>query len=226
MSATKELKFETFDDWLSGRRGLITGSRVKSLSSNPRSQTFNEETWALIAERMTDEDARDGIEWRNDMERGHYLEDEAMRAIAQQLNVPIIRMNTIIWIKGNIGISPDGSNQDKTVLYETKCLASKNHLKYILGNKFAEKPAQNVVHEKTGIPLEYVDQVVHAFIANDKLEKHVFGLYDPRFRDEKLRLKVITTTREDWADEIAKNNDIIEKTETNLKTIEEAINEL
>ena len=67
-----------------------------------------------------------------------------------------------------IGISPDGITEDEKTACEIKCLGRKKHLSVLLEND---------------IPLEHINQCIHYFTANLKLEK----LYFISFRHESVK---------------------------------------
>ena len=67
-----------------------------------------------------------------------------------------------------IGISPDGITEDEKTACEIKCLGRKKHLSVLLEND---------------IPLEHINQCIHYFTANPKLEK----LYFIAFRHESVK---------------------------------------
>ena len=76
------------------------------------------------------------------------------------------------WIQSEenelIGISPDGITEDEKTACEIKCLGRKKHLSVLLEND---------------IPLEHINQCIHYFTVNPKLEK----LYFIAFRHESVK---------------------------------------
>ena len=76
-----------------------------------------------------------------------------------------------------MGISPDGITADFTIQIEVKCPGAIAHLKMCVAD---------------AIPLEYINQCVHAFTVNDKLEKLYFVSYRPECAIKPLFVKALT----------------------------------
>lgn len=121
------------------------------------------------------------------MDRGSRLEEKAIEAFAQKLNVPISN-ELVMWISdanNSLAYSPDGIISDEAVV-ETKCLSSAMHL---------------YIYYEKDIPAKYKKQNLQAFIVNEKLQTLHFVCYDPRI--PALPIHSITINRADIEDEIA-----------------------
>jgi len=114
------------------------------------------------------------------MDRGNELEPEARKRLIQYTGIDFKEYG---WLQSSeckiIGISPDGMTEGQTKGAEFKCPGAKAHLKVCLSGE---------------IPKEYIDQCVHFFTVNPKLET----LYFCSFRPESIvPLKVIELNRWD-----------------------------
>jgi hypothetical protein len=104
-----------------------------------------------------------------DMMRGIELEPEARKQLEIYTGVNFIDAG---WIQSFecslLGISPDGITKDETIMCEIKCPARNKHTKTIL---------------EDSIPDDNIEQCIHAFTVNPKLEK----LYFCSFRPESIK---------------------------------------
>lgn len=160
----KTITYSDNDAWLDGRRGKITGTRVKDLVVK-RGTGQKKAYYELIAERIAI--PRDPNESRID--RGHTLEAEAVERLAKETGLKFIQVDNELWTReenANIAYSPDGYVPGKKIktACEIKCLNSATHIEYYI---------------KREIPTEYFDQVRQAFVVNDDLTKMYFVMYDP-----------------------------------------------
>lgn len=208
-----ELTYSSIPEWLSAKRGLISGGRMQALKVAPRKKgDINAETWAVVAEQLTDEDPREGIDWKTPLQRGTFLEEEALQTVSNFTGVEIQKLDTVIWKlekDSEISSSPDGATADRKIVVETKCLDSKNHLQMIL----SDDP----------LPKEYEWQAVQYFLVNNVAEEVWVAFYDPRFKDPRQRLAIFKVTREDVQDQIDRNKEVIEKTRNNIASIKERV---
>lgn len=157
----KTLKFDDQESWLAGRRGKITGTRLKDIISKRAGTGKKKGYYELIAERIAIE-----ADAENPMERGLRLEEEAV-AKFQEATGKTVDTSLVIWQREDcesIAISPDGFIGD-TEAVEIKCLSSASHIEAWLTKE---------------VPSEYVDQVIQYFCVNDKLETVYSVFYDPR----------------------------------------------
>lgn len=186
----KILKFKNREEWLAGRIGKITGSRLKDIivkRGNGKKLGYYE----LIAERLAI--APDG---ENPMDRGTRLESEAMDMFIKETKKKV-DTSLVIWARednGSIAISPDGFIGKKEAV-EVKCLSSARHIEAWLTQV---------------VPDEYEMQAIQYFIVNDDLETLYLAFYDPR-----LPCKVffyLTIKRKDLQEKIAEYLDYQRKT--------------
>ncbi len=189
--------YENREEWLAGRRGKITGSRLKDIVVK-RGTGKKIGFYELIAERLgisaDDESA---------MDRGTRLEPEAIAKYAE-VTKQEVDTSLVIWMREDnesIAISPDGFIGD-TKAVECKCLSSARHIEAFLTQ---------------AIPDEYEFQKLQYFIVNDKLEELDFAFYDPRLLAKPFF--VITVKRAEVQEQVA------EFLEYQRKTIEE-VNEI
>jgi predicted phage-related endonuclease len=160
MKKMKIKNFATEEEWLEGRTGKITGTRLKDII-NKRGGGYKIGFYELIAERIAIPANEENV-----MDRGHRLEDEAILRFAKQ-TAKKVNNDLVMWLRDddeNIAVSPDGS-VGKTEAVEVKCLSSARHIEAWLTKK---------------IPDEYEYQVLQYFIVNDKLKSLFFVFYDPR----------------------------------------------
>jgi hypothetical protein len=147
-------------DWFLLKHGKIGGTRAKGLFT--KTDTLLYELLAEHTERY-DEDQEDSFE-SFDMERGNALEPQARHELGLYTGLEFLEAG---WIQSDIellGISPDGITNCLTSQCEIKCLSAKNHIKLCLKNE---------------IPLEHINQCIHAFSVNPKLETLYFCGYRP-----------------------------------------------
>lgn len=157
----KTLKYETREDWLSARRGKITGTRVKDLIVK-RGTGKKKAYYELIAERLAVEPDTE----ETAMDRGTRLEEEAIQKFVETTGKEL-DTSLVIWTRDDndsIAISPDAFSGNK-VAVEAKCLSSASHIEAWLTQE---------------IPAEYQDQAIQYFVVNDELETLYFCFYDPR----------------------------------------------
>lgn len=150
------------EEWLSWRKGKITGSRLNDIivkRGTGRKVGFYE----VLAERLAIDT---GLEYNDELERGHALEEEALDTFGKLIGKKVKR-DCGVWVSDeneHIAISPDGEIS-ATQAVEVKCLSSARHLQ-----AYFEKE----------IPSEYEAQVAQYFIVNEKLKTLFFVFYDPR----------------------------------------------
>lgn len=116
------------------------------------------------------------------MLRGIMLELEAREKLELEV---FITMKDCGWIQSTdndlLGISPDGITEDEKTMCEIKCPSAKKHMEQVLSDDI--------------LP-EYIDQLIHAFVVNDKLEKHFFVSYRPENIVKPLWYKMLTVDSE------------------------------
>jgi putative phage-type endonuclease len=149
------------DEWLSLRKGKITGSKLKNIVV---SKGTGEKIgfYQLIADRLSIEDESESD---NAMNRGHELEEKAIKEFEKMTGKKVKPAG--MWISDdneNIACSPDGVIS-KTEAIEIKCLSASRHLEAYFTQE---------------IPKEYEYQALQYFIVNENLDKLYFCFYDPR----------------------------------------------
>ena len=160
-------------EWFELKWGKIGGTRAKELFV--KSDTLFYKLLAEIIEPF-DEDAEESYQ-SEAMERGNFLEPQARIELQKYTGLEFIECG---WIQSDnelMGISPDGITADLTVQCEVKCPQPIAHLKMCVSD---------------AIPLEYINQCVHAFTVNDKLETLYFVSYRPECTIKPLFVKSLT----------------------------------
>jgi hypothetical protein len=192
--------------WLEHRRGKATGSKAKGLKPLSRGTDRTPAGfWQLLAEKVAV--AADG---EKDIDRGHRLENEALELTAQKLELEM-DFDPGMWIADfneDIAVSPDAAEKGgaPTFAAEAKCLATANHLKYVIKDIRARKEDSYKAIDQ--IPSDakssYREQVVQYFVVNENLERLYFTLYDDRVAIDIYAHHVIVIERKDILDEIEK----------------------
>jgi len=192
------------EEWFEDRLGKITGSKLRNIivkRGNKRKMGFYE----LIAERLSIPDDYD-----NAMERGHSLEEGAIKMFEKQEGEDVEHVGLCVSdTDEHITLSPDGlikKDGKYKEAVEVKCLSSANHLRAYI----EQKP-----------PSEYEEQFIQYFIVNEDLEKLNIVFYDPRVNC--LPYHRLLIFRSDIEDKIKEYREYQEKT---LDEIEEIITNL
>lgn len=147
-------------EWHQIRYRKIGGTLSKGLLTDTDTLLNN-----LIAEHLEPfELDEDGFE-NEHMIRGKELEPEAVMKLSQYTGIEFTFCG---WLQSVsiplIGISPDAITSDLKVSAEIKCPAKEKHTKTV---------------REGVIPSDYLNQCVHAFAVNPKLEKLYFCSYRP-----------------------------------------------
>lgn len=146
-------------EWFEIKHGKIGGTRSKQLFI--KSDTLLIELLAEITEPF-DEDLES---YKSDaMENGTYLEPQARIELSKYCGVEFLEVG---WIQSDnllLGVSPDGISKCATIGCEIKCPEAKKHLRTCLKNE---------------IPLDNINQCIHNFAVNSKLETFYFVSYRP-----------------------------------------------
>lgn len=160
-------------DWFAVKWGKVGGTRAKELFVKSDTLLFK-----LMSETLEDfdEDQDEGYQ-SEAMERGNDLESEARIQLEKYSGFTFLNCG---WIESEesklLGISPDGITADFKVQCEIKCPQSIAHIKMCIADE---------------IPLEYINQCIHAFTVNDKLETLYFCSYRPELEIKPLFVKVL-----------------------------------
>jgi hypothetical protein len=133
----------------------------------------------ILSQRLEDFEPSD--DFKSDaMERGNDLEPFAREYLEAYTG---IKFNQTGWLQSEVnellGISPDGLSECETKACEIKCFGRKKHTEVLLANE---------------IPLENINQLVHYFTVNPKLEELHFIAFRPEA--PKHFIKVLTLTSE------------------------------
>lgn len=195
-------------DWLQGRKGKITGSRLRDIIVK-RGTAKKKGYYELIAERIavTEEDFEGYIPNETPMDRGTRLEKYGVDRFSKETGKKV-DTGLVIWSREDhpdIAISPDGVVSD-TEAVECKCLSSASHLEAYMMNQ---------------IPSEYFEQGIQYFIVNEALLTLNFIFYDPRIVIKDYF--VIQMERKYYQKEI---NEYLEYQILILKEIDEFVNKL
>lgn len=166
-------KFNDEQEWLDGRMGKVTGTRLKDLVMK-RATKPKKGFWEVIAERVALPPSDENV-----MDRGHRLESLAIEAFSKKTGKKV-NTDLVMWIREDnpdIAISPDGYVDGKkiTEAVEVKCLNSASHIEAYINKE---------------IPSDYEYQVRQYFIVNDDLETLYFVFYDPRMPIDMFYLEV------------------------------------
>jgi hypothetical protein len=177
----KILKYKDESEWLKGRIGRITGSKLKDIVVK-RGTTKKIGSYQLIADRL-------GIPADDEkpIDRGHRLEKEAIAKFIKETGKKNVDDSLVIWVREdnpNIAYSPDAFIGTKECV-EIKCLGSARHIEALITNE---------------IPSEFEFQKLQSFIVNDELETLYFTFYDPRLLAKPFFY--ITVTRDQVKDDI------------------------
>ena len=118
----------------------------------------------ILSQRLEEFEPTESWE-SSDMQRGNELEPFAVEYLESFLKV---KFNKTGWLQCEenelLGISPDGITEDEKQCCEIKCFARKKHTEILLND---------------AIPLDNLNQLVHYFVVNPKLEKLHFFCYRP-----------------------------------------------
>lgn len=160
-------------EWHEIRWGKIGGTRAKELFV--KSDTLLYKLLAEIVEPF-DEDYEESYQ-SEAMERGNEFEPQARDEASKYTGLNFIECGWIQSENDLMGISPDGITSDLENQLEIKCPGAVAHLKMCIKNE---------------IPIEYINQCVHAFVCNDKLKKLFFCSYRPECEIKPLFIKKLT----------------------------------
>lgn len=161
------------EEWHKIRWGKIGGTLSKGLFTKGDGLLYD-----LLSEILEDFQLDDEAYLSADMLRGFELEPRARLLLSEYIGVELLECG---WLQSErnqlLGISPDGISEDHTVSAEIKCPASKKHSQTILSNE---------------IPLDNLDQCIHYFTVNPKLQKHYFCSFRPENKFKELFVKELT----------------------------------
>jgi hypothetical protein len=179
------------EEWHKVRYGKIGGTLSKGLFI--KSDTLLEDVLSEICEEFDLKENYQSFDMQRgselefdlkenyqsfDMQRGSELEPEARKALNAYLG---IELKEVGWLQCEeneyLGISPDGITECETISAEIKCPQAKKHLSTIRANE---------------IPNDNINQCLHYFTVNPKLEKHYFCSYRPENIYKPIFVKELT----------------------------------
>ena len=172
MKAYFEIEQKT-SEWFEIKWGKIGGTKAKELFVS--SDTLFYKILVQHIEEF-DEDMDEGYT-SSAMDRGNNLEPQALLELSRYTGHEFVPVG---WIQSDhplLGISPDGVTEDLTRSAEIKCPQAVNHIKMIIADT---------------IPHEYINQCVHAFTVNPKLEELFFCSYRPECELKPMFVKTMT----------------------------------
>jgi putative phage-type endonuclease len=160
MKAHFEIEQRT-PEWHAIRWGKVGGTRAKGLLGKSGTLTRD-----ILSEQLEeyDQTAEDSGFTNQAMQRGIDLEPHAREYLSATIGVELLDCG---WIQGDnplIGISPDGISADYTVMCEMKCPQKEAYTELLMTDE---------------IDTDYLCQIIHAFLVNEKLERHYFIAYRP-----------------------------------------------
>lgn len=148
------------DEWHQIRYRKIGGTRSKQLLDGSDALMV-ELVGESVEEFEVDHDSYESA----DMQRGYELEPIARERINDKFNIELLPCG---WLQDELlpilGYSPDGITQDFETMCEIKCPAMKKHTATILSGR---------------IPLDNINQCIHAFAVNPHLKRLIFASFRP-----------------------------------------------
>lgn len=154
-------EFKTREEWLNARIGRITGSKVSEILTK-KGNSIKKGVYQLIADRIAVKD----VSGLTPLERGVQFEKDAIERFTTETGIEV-DTRLLMWFRDDdesIAYSPDGVISDEEAV-EVKCLSSANHVEAMITRK---------------VPKEYEDQIIQAFVVNEKLKKIYMVFFDPR----------------------------------------------
>jgi len=185
--------------WYEARAGVITGTKLKQVVTEPRSkseklsETAKKMVYEIVSEKLTpcrpQEILTDAILW------GQEYEAEALKEYEKRTGQKVMVAGFCLHDKyDHMGFSPDGFVLKKVKLrkiVEVKCpYSSKNHIRHIVDEGFMWE--------------EHKWQVIQGLLVNTEATEVDLVSYDPRMVLESLRLHIINIKRKDVMEDIKK----------------------
>lgn len=186
----KEIKVEQGSyEWLQLRLGRVTGTRLADAigSAKPQHTLMCE----LIAEQLTEQGKE--VVQNAAMERGQMEEGFARKAYEKQTGTAVEKAGFFIadHIDERIGFSPDAIVRDGEIIIggiEIKNPDTKTFVSYMLAG---------------GVPKDYIEQVMMAFLCIPTVQWWDFIAYDSRVKVADKRMVIVRVTREEIAPALA-----------------------
>lgn len=154
--------FPTIEDWMTYRRGLLTGSKVKDCLPKKNGGAKIGKI-RLVAELVSNPASEE-----SQMNIGRRLESEALARYQKETGKKV-NTSLAIWQRDEvpqIAYSPDGYIDSKKIeiAQEVKCLSAERHLEVFFSQE---------------IPTDYWEQTRWAFVTNDALKQLDVIFYCP-----------------------------------------------
>jgi len=212
------------DEWLENRKGVVTGTKAKTVAPPKRGNGTPQGIFELLAEQVAI--SKDGEPERD---RGLRLENEALLKTQEKYKLDL-DLDPGMWFSddGKLGVSPDGAEVgDKpTYAVEAKCLDSKNHLQGILNDVANKKlPSYNPIGSLKIATSDFSAQIIQYFVVNPDLKIVYFTLYDDRIALDNIVHYVIEVKRDDISEYIegqeAYERDALNRVAEMIKTLKE-----
>lgn len=173
---------------------VLTDDDLAILSSDAEKKL---EFYEILADQVAIAPEDDEIQYRNAMDRGHELEDEAAEKAAIVLGKEVFKVGCVeaeadprIINSPDRLIKPAGKGRIIREAMEVKCLAASKHLM-----AFFERQ----------VPEDYWTQKVQYFVTNERLERLYWVFYNPRI--PMLPVFILVIEREDlghWPETMTK----------------------
>ncbi len=148
------------EDWHRIKWGKIGGTRSDGLFTKG-----NDLLLTLLSETTEDFELEEDGYTSSVMQRGIDLQPLALSEAIEYTGINFVEVGWLERIDNPLlGISPDGISECLRASIEIKCPQSKRHIKTILLND---------------VPDDNINQCIHYFTVNDKLEEHYFVSFRP-----------------------------------------------
>lgn len=212
------------DTWLDLRRGVVTGTKSKTIAPPKRGTATPQGIYELLAEKIAI--AKDGEPERD---RGLRLEDEAILKTQEKYSLDL-NIDPGMWMTddGKLAVSPDAAEigDNPTYAAEAKCLDSKNHLQGILTDyENKKRPNYNPLDSLKIATSDFTAQVIQYFVVNPDLKTLYFTLYDDRQALDNIVHYVIIIERTHVAEYVdgqeAYERDALKRVDEMIKTLKE-----
>jgi putative phage-type endonuclease len=168
------------DEWRKARLGYVSASSISAVMAKGAGKTRQSYLEKIVAERLTEE-IGEGFS-NASMEWGTQTEPQARMAYEVSCETFVTKTGfhkhpTIEWV----GVSPDGLLDAENALVEIKCPNTTTHLSYMKEGK---------------CPAEYYKQIQCQLWVTGRAYCD-FISYDPRLKNQNLRLFVIKVKRDE-----------------------------
>lgn len=182
------------NEWYEARLGKFTSSELYKLLTNGRAkdQEFGETSLTYIKDKLHEEFTKGtsldyGFQGNKSTEWGEQFEPEARNTYNELSAIPAVECGFILSaVSEMFGGSPDGLVGEDGII-EIKCPYGSNHIKHLCYSNREEFKAG----EK-----EYYAQIQGNLLATGR-KWCDFVSYDPRYQNEKFRIKILRIERDE-----------------------------